>query len=295
MTQNPFPVNTRIEDCASAFDHFENGRWDSITVMGNRYLENLIFDSKKDHVHIGIILRTIGMNMNQMRGRGQYSDEEIDAGRKMISFLTDLSGKNEIDIKDLWKRYEDYHTIFWNSIRPRLFTTEYSENKDITNEVLKYVVSKLKENKDSFINGDTTFCISGTINMVERFTQYHLASASSLLKFNILTCFDWWLEYPRYLSYKDEDKFNKDKWNELVKEKFEKLIDVLDIEDDSIFNESTYLIFELMSEWRDNFIKYFEVHLSKQKGQNVQMVPFPVSEQKQEEDIEHSKKRRGKR
>lgn len=255
-------IETISQDMGVAIAALKGDEFVLVNILGNRIATNLMVGNRNELIMIGFLLKEIPSELGRI---GEVNDRKLpeckNRGIEFIKNLQKLLNKDEVDIGEIWKEYENYE----KGIKKYLLTDSeasiYKDSQNFTKETRLMLVKHLDKNKDLLLRENCNL-IEGIVREIGRVINTHGFYPEDLIFYLLMKAFGSYYNYFIYDYFGGEETDKKEKEREINSyvEKIHKLFSAENKLDD-IYEQSADMIGELGVKWRKYFINYGEIRL----------------------------------
>ncbi len=141
------------QDLSVAIKYINEKKYDSVNIIGNRILQNLYAINKKELMTIGLIVKEVSFDLQQINASEHKSDKKIEKCRSIaIECIQKLIRDDRHSNIEIWNSYFDFE----DKIRKYLLVLEereiYKANHEYSTEATKNYINILSKNKNYLLN-----------------------------------------------------------------------------------------------------------------------------------------------
>lgn len=272
------------QDLTVAEAYLEQKKFDSINIIGNRILQNLFIINIKELMIIGLIVKEISSDLQQINAAEHKADKKID---KCKPFAEDCFETIKLTLIDeqptikIWNAYLDFE----DKIRDYLLVPEereiYKDDYEFTTEATINYLNSLSLNKECLLNR-TIYPLERTRAELATLTNTH-GGRSTILSYMLSRAFEHVYRFALHAKVTDEEL------ESIVSTNINRLSEIVTLiqngTEEELIEHANIMIGDLMYNYRKYFLLSGEL-----KGELVEEIPLsPEVSQKIRKIIEKSK------
>lgn len=251
-----------IEQDVKAVDSaFRNDDFADMNIFSNRIMSNAILSEDSRLTLIGFFLKEMTMIYGAIKAR---KDLTTFATAKSLGEMYIRSINLKSDISQFWEQYY----IFRNKIRQHQLDEyekeSYRENVEFTRFAFRWLIQKLREDRDVFLKVHNQF-IRGVLNEMDRIFRVHGGELVDLYALSLVGALKLYYAYA--------GNFAKDKRKEFINKSVLPYVDdiVKTLLNDTVDPEEiTLLLRRIIVDWRVAYIHFTEppqlVRIQREQG-----------------------------
>jgi hypothetical protein len=250
------------QDMTTAIEALKRDEFDFINIIGNRITVNLMVGNRNDLMMVGFFLKEVSGELEEIRRSNERNLLKCkEKGRKFLEDLQSLLKMDQIDKREIWKKYGNYEGDIRKYLLNDIEASIYKESQNFTKETRLMLLQHLKQNKELLLKEGNDL-ITGIIREIARVINTHGFYREDLVFYILMKVFGSYYDYFLYDYLKKDENNKKEKENEINSyvEKIYKLFSEKN-DLDVIYERSADMIGELGCKWRKYFINYGEIRL----------------------------------
>lgn len=246
-----------LQDLRVTIKAFEAENYESANIFSNRIMSNSVISNERSLAFVGFFLKDLNSILEIIRRRSETAAFST-AKTIGLMYARDVEKRarsNDLDSIYLWES----HLGFMNRIREFLMdefeSGVYGEPSiEFIQDSYSWLLHFLENNKDLLY--DRNNLIEGILNEMGRLWKTHGIGIENLYPYMLLIALKWCNDYIRVTSREPAQLESKIK--ESIFPYIDRLISMVRKEN-PVQKEIEDLLWELISEWRKNFIKFMEI------------------------------------
>ncbi|MCX6651182.1 MAG: hypothetical protein NT131_05965 [Methanomassiliicoccales archaeon] len=261
-----------LDHINSARKFAEDGNYYRITIQANRILSDAaLFGENKEYVTIGLVLRLASMELEA--GKNPESESLLLPQKNSITkFIDEIRKLLESDLKSerissnaLWNQYSTFFNEFWRLSRSYIDGKPYQSRTEFVDYAVKWSFEKIVEwySLESEPRGDP---FKGIVNEINRIIRSHGANSRQLAMCSAVNTISWLSDYIIWSKIKQDNTVDKDDVKIEIEKYIQKYTSLFELQETDFYNKIDEYSYVLMKEWRECFIKYYDLYLYQEQG-----------------------------
>jgi hypothetical protein len=226
----------------------------NLNIVGNRIMENCLFANDYRLFLPGFFLKELALIYNRIftNSKAVAFQTAKTLGQKFIDKVSEILEK-EIDENLLWEEFHIFRIKMRNYTKSESEKKFYTDNHEVSETALKYLMSYLKE-KESYLYVKYNQFFNAILNILDRTFRAHSGDLKLTLIFSYFKMLERLYEYL-IVEYFDGEEINVEGLKKILSPFLEYLYTIIIVKeiDTKKFDEMLWQIVKL---WRDYYI-YF--------------------------------------
>lgn len=259
-------ANLINQDLSVAITYINDQKYDSVNIIGNRILQNLFAINKNELMIIGLIVKEVSFDLQQINASEYKKDKKIDMCKPFaIECIQRLILDDKPSTIEIWNSYFDFE----DEIRKYLLVLEereiYKDNHEYSTEATINYINILSENINYLLNRN--------INPLER-TRSELANLINIhggkvtvLVYLLTRAFEHVYRFSLHGKVTDEEL------KSIVNLNINRLREIVELingnDDNELVEHANNMIGDLMFYYRKYFMLFGEL-----KGELIEEIPL---------------------
>jgi len=275
------------QDLVAAIQSVRNGQTRLCHIIGNRVASNAMIRGRKNLAFLGILLREVAADLDRV---GSINRKRQQSARTIaVRFLEALSSPEQDDesyTRAVWDRFAE----FKREMRPYLLaapeSAAYSLNPEFTREARVVLADHLAKRRE-IIRAEGNRLLAGIANEMSRVINTHGSAEVDLAFYIVLRTLEQYYYYASYGSGIEDKIGSSEETFKIITGALERIAAMFgkdaDGQTDSVLKESTKIIGDFASRWRELYIDYMDMPLlalQQATAQRVQGIEIPEETKK---------------
>ena len=263
---------------AGASQFAELGQYRRITIQANRMITDASLWSRNPNLVLpGLVLRlsAIDLESRMVSPRDSVELPLKKAVTKLLASLNECIDGN--DSKKPWEVYAEFYKEFWDAARSRTEGRAYTGNREFVTAVFDWHFARLTEWAGD-IGKERGMPLEGIVSELSRVTRAHGCTVRQLASLGILQVLLWWSQYVVWRSMDREGKTDQAAVRETVSPRVGEVVAAYGLSEEVFYGRLSHACKEFLTEWRSDFVRYYDLHLHQESRLRALIEPLPSIE-----------------
>jgi hypothetical protein len=266
-------IETIKQDVSVGIEALKRDNLDLVNIIGNRIATDSMIIKRNELIIIGFLLKEVSLEIRRIKEINEKNLTRCkEVGRKFLEGLLSLL-EDKMENKEIWERYQNYEREIRKYHIAGVESSLYKENPDFTKGTREMLLEHVNKN-ERLLTKRGNRLIEGVVSEISRVINTYGFYPEDLVFYLVMKVFSSYYEYFIYdyhLEESEEEKVKKEKEIHSYTNDLYKLFSAESNLND-FYEESTKIIGELGTKWREYFINLGEIKMIVE-GRGIELPP----------------------